>query len=89
MAVAAGALAGCQSVARSTGFATEAPQRPDFIAQTRPATLEYVPVGTAAPERTKPKTADEVKRAEAELEALRKRHAAQAGAAPRAKTPTN
>ncbi len=80
-------LAGCESAARSTGFATEVPQRPDFIEQSRPATLEYVPVGTTAPERAKPKTPDEVKRAEAELEALRKRHAGEAAAT--SKPPTN
>lgn len=54
---------------------------PDFVSNSRPASLEYMPIGTSKPGRTTAaKTADEVKAAEAELDAIRARNAA-AGAA--------
>jgi hypothetical protein len=50
---------------------------PDFVQQSRPANLDYIPVGRAVPERpTKARTADEVKAAEAELEGIRARNEA-------------
>jgi hypothetical protein len=62
---------------------------PDFVQQSRPATLDYVPIGTSAAERpTAAMTADQVKAAEAEMEATRSRNeaaarvATQAGATP-------
>jgi hypothetical protein len=62
---------------------------PDFVAQSRPTNLDYLPVGTETPPRpTKAKTADEVKAAEAEMDSLRAqneaqgRTAVQAGATP-------
>jgi hypothetical protein len=62
---------------------------PDFVKQSRPATLDYVPVGTAAPARNTPaRTADQVKATEAEMDAARARNeaagkvAVQAGATP-------
>ena len=58
---------------------------PDFVRQSRPATLDYVPIGTSAPERpTAAKTADQVKAAEAEMEATRVRNEAAARAAKQA-----
>jgi hypothetical protein len=54
---------------------------PDFVASSRPASLDYMPVGTSNPGRsTAARTADEVKAAEAELDALRAQNEA-AGAA--------
>jgi hypothetical protein len=54
------------------------PQRvesPDFVQSSRPANLDFIPVGTAAAERpTKAKTAEEVKAAEAEMDAIRTRN---------------
>jgi hypothetical protein len=48
---------------------------PDFVQQSRPANLDYIPVGRAVPERpTKARTAEEVKAAEAELEGTRARN---------------
>src|SRR5690349_8408156 len=62
---------------------------PDFVKQSRPAALDYVPVGTKAPPRNTPAlTADQVKAAEAEMDATRARNeaagqvAVQAGATP-------
>jgi len=54
---------------------------PDFVASSRPQSLDYMPVGTSQSERPTPaRTAEEIKAAEAELEALRARNEA-AGAA--------
>jgi tagatose-1,6-bisphosphate aldolase non-catalytic subunit AgaZ/GatZ len=62
---------------------------PDFVKQSRPPKLDYVPVGTAAPARNTPaRTADQVKATEAEMDAARARNeaagqaAVQAGATP-------
>jgi hypothetical protein len=67
---------------------TSAPT-PDFVQRSRPARLDYVPIGTAAPARSeKARTAEEVKAAEAEMDAVRAANeaAAQAAAAEAAAT---
>ncbi|WP_201752103.1 hypothetical protein [Microvirga arsenatis] len=87
LAAAAG-LAGCQGganpvrdVATSLGGGPQVAATPDFVARSRPANLDYMPIGTPVPERPTPaRTAEEVKAAEAELDALRARNEA-AGAA--------
>jgi hypothetical protein len=73
----------------AVGAGPKTAEAPDFVARSRPATLEYQPVGSASPARPTPaRTADEVKAAEAELEAVRARNlaagqaAAQAGGTP-------
>ena len=84
----AAGLAGCnggfnpvRDVATSVGAGPQMAATPDFVARTRPANLDYMPIGTPAPERPTPaRTADEIKAAEAELDALRARNEA-AGAA--------
>ncbi|WP_199049345.1 hypothetical protein [Microvirga splendida] len=79
-------LAGCNSnpvrdVATSLGAGPRMAPTPDFVERSRPATLDYMPIGTSAPERATPaRTAEEIKAAEAELDALRSRNEA-AGAA--------
>jgi hypothetical protein len=90
-ALAAGlALAGCsetnlvRDAVVAVGAGPNNAQTPDFVQQTRPERLDYVPVGTAAPARPTPaRTAEEVKAAEAEMEAtrLRNEQAAQAALA--------
>jgi hypothetical protein len=62
---------------------------PDFVQRSRPADLQYMPIGAAVPERPTPaRTADQIKAAEAELDALRARNeAAGAAAAEQGKTP--
>ena len=87
MMLAAG-LAGCnggfnpvRDVASAVGAGPTLAATPDFVERSRPASLEYMPIGTAGPERQTPaRTADEIKAAEAELDALRARNEA-AGAA--------
>lgn len=89
-------LAGCnggfnpvRDVATAVGAGPQTAATPDFVARSRPANLDYMPIGTPAPERPTPaRTADEIKAAEAELEALRSRNeAAGAAAAELGKTP--
>ena len=89
-------LAGCngsfnpvRDVATSVGAGPQVAATPDFVARSRPANLEYMPIGTPVPDRPTPaRTADEIKAAEAELDALRSRNeAAGADAAELGKTP--
>lgn len=91
---AAAGMAGCNSnpvrdVATSLGAGPQVAPTPDFVARSRPATLDYMPIGTPVPERPTPaRTAAEIKAAEAELDALRTRNeAAGAAAAELGKTP--
>jgi hypothetical protein len=91
---AAGGVAGCNSnpvrdVATSLGAGPQLAPTPDFVARSRPANIDYMPIGTPAPERPTPaRTAEEIKAAEAELDALRIRNeAAGAAAAELGKTP--
>ena len=90
----AGGVAGCNSnpvrdVATSLGAGPQVAPTPDFVARSRPATLDYMPIGTPVPERPTPaRTAEEVKAAEAELDASRTQNeAAGAAAANQGKTP--
>jgi hypothetical protein len=91
---AAAGMAGCNSnpvrdVAASVGAGPQMAASPDFVARSRPADLEYIPISAAAPERPTPaRTADEIKAAEAEMDALRAQNeAAGAQAAELGKTP--
>jgi hypothetical protein len=87
-------VAGCNSnpardVAASVGAGPQMAPTPDFVARSRPANLEYMPISASVPERPTPaRTADEIKAAEAEMDALRARNeAAGAQAAELGKTP--
>jgi hypothetical protein len=81
-------LAGCsgganpvRDVATSLGAGPTLAPAPDFVTRSRPANLDYLPVGTSQDGRPTPaRTADEIKAAEAEMDALRARNQA-AGAA--------
>lgn len=65
----------------SMGAGPKMAQTPDFVASSRPQSLDYMPIGTAQPGRAiAARTADEIKAAEAELDAMRARNEA-AGAA--------
>ncbi len=81
----AGACAGEDSLARqgarATGFATTSPGAADFVAGSRPATAEYLPVGVSTPARPAPKNADDIKKIEAELESLRSANESSAASA--------
>lgn len=88
-------LAGCMGDANpvrdqfnAAGIGPKPATAPDFVAASRPAALDYVPVGSAAPERPRAKSAAEVAALEAELEAVRGRNAARGGIrAPAPRTP--
>ncbi|MEE1612037.1 hypothetical protein [Microvirga sp. CF3016] len=96
LAMVAVGLAGCngsfnpvRDVATAVGAGPQTAATPDFVARSRPTNLDYMPIATPAPERPTPaRTAEEIKAAEAELEALRSRNeAAGAAAAELGKTP--
>jgi hypothetical protein len=77
-ALAALPIAGCsgdtnpvRDLVVAAGAGPRATASPDFIASSRPATLDYIPVSTRAGSRPPPRTVDEVKAAEAELDAIR------------------
>ena len=78
-----------RDAAIATGIATPPREAPEFIRQSRPAKLDYLPVGVSAPPREATyKTKAAVTAAEAELDALRTGNEAkgvearQAGATP-------
>ncbi len=75
MALAALALGGCASegglvhkAAIGVGFGTEAPKPKEFVAETRPAEPQFVPVGTSISRPVQKKTVAEFKTMEAELD---------------------
>ncbi|RDI59799.1 hypothetical protein [Microvirga subterranea] len=66
----------------AVGAGPKVAQTPDFVASSRPEKLDFLPVGTSEPGRSTPaRTADEVKAAEAELDALRAQNEAAGKAA--------
>ena len=89
--VAVAAMAGCsgdanpvRDAAVAVGAGPKIAPAPDFVARTRPARLDYIPIGTAGSGHPTPaRTAAEVKAARAELDALRKANEAAAEAARR------
>lgn len=86
-ALAALNVAGCASnpvrdAFQLTGIGAEPKPAPDFVAQSRPETLEYRATGVAPPPRaTASKTAADVSKMEAEMDALKAANEARAGAA--------
>jgi hypothetical protein len=61
----------------SVGAGPKTAPAPDFVASSRPASLDYMPIGTPQAGRpTAARTADEIKAAEAELDAIRARNEA-------------
>ncbi len=66
------AAAGCsREVSEATGFATTTQEAKPFVRETRPASTEYIPVGTSAVRQAPRKQVTEFKSIEAELEAKR------------------
>jgi hypothetical protein len=89
-------VAGCngsfnpvRDVATAVGAGPQTAASQDFVVQSRPTNLEYMPIGTPTAERPTPaRTADQIKAAEAELDAIRAQNeAAGAAAAELGKTP--
>lgn len=73
-----------RDIAVSVGAGPKVAPSPDFVASSRPQNLDYVPVGTAQEGRpTAARTADEIKAAESDLDALRARNEAAGAAAAR------
>jgi hypothetical protein len=88
VAAAIAVLAGCsgdtnpvRDVVAGVGAGPNFAKTPDFVVRTRPAQVDYVPIGTSAPQRSeKARTAAEVQAAQAEMDAARAANEA-AGAA--------
>jgi hypothetical protein len=73
-----------KELANSLGIGPKTAPSPDFVARSRPQSLDYMPIGVGAGERpTKARTAEEIKAAEAEMDALRARNEAAGAAAAR------
>ncbi len=77
------ALAGCQTAnqivkapAKLVGFAADAPDPKDFVKQSRPDELNYIPVGTKVTREAKKMTPAEFRAIEADLDAARTRNEA-------------
>lgn len=67
------------------GYGPKIAPAPDFVAASRPANLDYLPVGRpASAPSPKGKRADEIKAAEAEMETVRASNASRGAAARRA-----
>ena len=73
-----------KELANSLGLGPKVTPPPDFVAKTRPQSLDYMPIGVPAQDRpTKARTADQIKAAEAEMDALRAQNEAAGAAAAR------
>jgi len=73
-----------RDIAAAVGAGPRTAPTPDFVAQSRPQNLDYLPIGTAEEGRPTPaRSAAEIKAAEAELEALRTRNEAAGATAAR------
>jgi hypothetical protein len=76
------ALAGCGSdegfkgVAEAAGLATTPQESKAFVRETRPADLEYVPIGSSVTRAAPRKPVEDYKKIEAALEAKQKSNAA-------------
>jgi hypothetical protein len=64
----------------TTGVGTAPRPAPDFVAASRPETIDYIPVG-ATPAKTAAKSADQVKATEAAMEKTRAANESRAAAA--------
>jgi hypothetical protein len=72
------ALPGCSSdtnwvrdAAVWSGVGAERKPAPEFVVQSRPATVDYVPIGVAPPKREPAKAASTVKAVESEMDTIR------------------
>lgn len=73
-----------RDIAASVGAGPKVAETPEFVAKTRPDTLDYMPIANTLPERPTPaRTGDEVKAAESEMDSLRARNEAAGAAAAR------
>lgn len=80
---AAGCSDGTKGVAEVAGLATTAQESKTFVRESRPAALEYIPVGSSITRQAPRKQVSDFKALEAELDAAR---AANEAAGTRAKT---
>jgi len=73
-----------RDIATAVGAGPQVAPTPDFVAQSRPQNLDYMPIGTPVEGRPTPaRSPDEIKAAESELDALRARNESAGAAAAR------
>ncbi|WP_457091154.1 hypothetical protein [Microvirga sp. P5_D2] len=73
-----------RDIATAVGAGPKTAPAPDFVTSSRPQSLDYMPIGTPVEGRpTAARTAEEVKKAEGELDSLRARNEAAGAAAAR------
>jgi hypothetical protein len=73
-----------RDIATSVGAGPKTAPAPDFVASSRPQSLDYMPIGTSVERRpTAARTPEEIMQTEAELNALRARNEAAGAAAAR------
>lgn len=90
--IAAVSLAGCSNdanfvrdAAMAAGITGGEPKpAPDFVTRSRSIDVDYMPIGTPVPARRRPKDADAVADAEAQMNGLRSRNESLGGSARRA-----
>jgi hypothetical protein len=81
-------VSGTKALTDKLGITTTPPEPQDFVRKTRPAELDYRPVGVVPPARSiKPRTPEQVKAMEADLAATSRRHDALSGRSPAGSTP--
>ncbi|PSC06341.1 hypothetical protein SLNSH_03390 [Alsobacter soli] len=74
---------GLKPITDKLNITTTVPPAADFVEKSRPQSMDYMPVGVVPPARSvKPRTPDQVKALEAEMEGTRKRHDALGGRKP-------
>lgn len=84
VAACAGGSNPVRDIATSVGAGPTTAPTPDFVASSRPKSLDYMPIGASGEGRPTPaRTPEEIKAAEAELDALRARNEAAGAAASR------
>jgi hypothetical protein len=89
LGIALGGCAGDTNPVRDLAVASgvtggEPKPAPDFVARTRPAQAEYVPIGVSPPRRSRAKDKNEVENAEAQMNQLSRANEARAAQARRA-----
>jgi hypothetical protein len=84
VAACAGGSNPVRDIAVAVGAGPNSAPTPDFVAQSRPRNLEYMPIGTPEETLSVPaRSPEEIKAAEAELDALRAQNEAAGAAAAR------
>lgn len=84
MTACAGDTNPARDIVSAVGAGPQVAQTPGFVAESRPPSLDYMPIGTPQPEPETPvRSPEEIRAVEAEMDALRARNEAAGAAAAR------